>query len=112
MSWAFNSLIFVPILGIAVEYATTVNAAMKNKLDLAIGVVVGSTSQIFLFVTPSLVILRWIIRQPMTICFNTFEATVLFLAVLVVNFLMRDGRTSYVKGALLIRMLVNNIPAG
>ncbi len=102
VSRAFIGLIIVPIVGNAGEYTTTVNAAMKGKLDLAIGVVVGSTLQIALFVTPFLVILGWIIGQPMALRFDTFQTTVFFLAVIVVNCLIRDGRTNYFEGAMLI----------
>jgi len=102
VSRTFIGLIIVPIVGNAGEYATTVKAALKGKLDLAIAVVVGSTLQIALFVTPFLVILGWIIGQPMELRFDTFETTVFFLAVVVVNCLIRDGRTNYFEGALLI----------
>jgi calcium/proton exchanger cax len=61
VSRTFIGLIIVPIVGNAGEYATTVKAAMKDKLNLAVSVVVGSTLQIALFVTPFLVILGWII---------------------------------------------------
>jgi calcium/proton exchanger len=102
VSRTFIGLIIVPIVGNAGEYATTVKAALKGKLDLAIAVVVGSTLQIALFVTPFLVILGWIIGQPMELRFDTIETTVFFLAVVVVNCLIRDGRTNYFEGALLI----------
>lgn len=102
MSRAFIGLIIVPIVGNAGEYATTVAAAMAGKLDLAISIVVGSTLQIALFVTPFLVILGWIIGQPMALLFHPFETTVFFLAVVVVNCLIRDGRTNYFEGALLM----------
>jgi Ca2+:H+ antiporter len=75
---------------------------MKNKLDLAIGIVVGSTSRIALFVTPFSVIVGWIIGQPIALRFDIFETTVFFLAVVVVNCLIRWGRTDYFEGALLI----------
>lgn len=102
VSRAFIGLIIVPIVGNAGEYATTVSAAKKDKLDLAIGVVVGSTLQIALFVTPFLVTLGWIIRQPMSLQFDKFETVVFFLAVVVVNCLIRDGQTNYFEGALLV----------
>jgi Ca2+:H+ antiporter len=102
VSRAFIGMIIVPIVGNAGEYATTVNAAMKGKLNLAIGIVVGSTLQIALFVTPFLVILGWIIGQPMSLRFDTFETTVFFLAVIVVNCLIQDGQTNYFEGAMLI----------
>ena len=102
ISRSFIGLIIVPIVGNAGEYVTTVKAAMTNKLDLAIGIVVGSTLQIALFVTPFLVILGWIIGQNMELRFDPFETTVFFLAVVVVNCLIRDGRTNYFEGALLV----------
>jgi calcium/proton exchanger len=102
VSRAFIGLIIVPIVGNAGEYATTVSAAMNNKLDLAIAIVVGSTLQIALFVTPFLVILGWIIDRQMELRFDTFETTVFFLSIVVVNCLIRDGRTNYFEGALLI----------
>lgn len=102
VSRAFIGMIIVPIVGNAGEYATTVNAAMKGKLNLAIGIVVDSTLQIALFVTPFLVVLGWIIGQPMSLRFDTFETTVFFLAVIVVNCLIQDGQTNYFEGAMLI----------
>jgi calcium/proton exchanger cax len=49
------------------EHVTAVVVAYKNKMDLAIGVAIGSSMQIALFVTPFLVILGWIIGQPMSL---------------------------------------------
>ena len=59
--------------------------AYKNKMDLAMGVAIGSSMQIALLITPFLVVLGWIIGQPMTLHFETFETVVFFLSVLVVN---------------------------
>jgi calcium/proton exchanger len=102
ISRAFIGLIIVPIIGNAGELTTTVGAAMSNNLDLAIGIIVGSTLQIALFVTPLMVILGWIFHQPMTLQFDTFETTVFSLSVIVVNYLIQDGRTNYFAGALLM----------
>jgi calcium/proton exchanger len=102
VSRAFIGLIIVPIVGNAGEYATTVKWAINGKLDLAIGVIVGSTLQIALFVTPFMVILGWIIRRDMSLQFDTFQTTTVCLSVLVVNCLVRDGRTNYFEGFLLI----------
>ena len=102
VSRAFIGLIIVPIVGNAGEYAMTVKWAKNNKLDLAIGVIVGSTLQIALFVTPFMVILGWIIGQKMSLQFERFQTTTVSLSVLVVNALVRDGRTNYFEGFLLI----------
>jgi len=102
ISRPFIGLIIVPIVGNAGEYVTAVSASMRNKLDLAVSLVVGSTLQIALFVTPFMVIVGWIINRPMTLMFDIFETAVFSLAVLVVNYLVQDGRTNYFAGALLI----------
>ena len=85
ISKTFIGLILLPIVGNAAEHVTAVVVALKDKMDLAIGVAIGSSMQIALLVTPFLVILGWIIGQPMTLHFETFETVVFFLSVLVVN---------------------------
>ena len=85
ISKTFIGLILLPIVGNAAEHVTAVVVSYKNKMDLAIGVSIGSSMQIALLVTPFLVILGWIIGQPMTLHFETFETVVFFLSVLVVN---------------------------
>jgi calcium/proton exchanger cax len=102
VSRAFIGLIIVPIVGNAGEFAATVKWAINGKLDLAIGVIVGSTLQIALFVIPFMVILGWIIGQDMSLQFDPFQTTTVSLSVLVVNCLVRDGRTNYFEGFLLI----------
>ncbi|KAA8651019.1 hypothetical protein EYZ11_010033 [Aspergillus tanneri] len=104
ISRAFIGLIIVPIVGNAGEFSTTVNAAMKGKMGLAIGVIVGSTLQIALFVTPFMVIWGWIIGRPMSLHFNTFEIAVFSLAVVMTNCLMRKGQSNYYEGFLLMGM--------
>jgi Ca2+:H+ antiporter len=85
ISKTFVGLILIPIVGNAAEHVTAVVVSYKNKMDLAIGVSIGSSLQIALLVTPFLVILGWIMGQPMSLHFETFETVVLFLSVLVVN---------------------------
>lgn len=88
ISKTFIGLVLIPIVGNAAEHVTAVVVAWKDKMDLAIGVAVGSSMQIALLVTPFLVILGWIIGQPMTLHFEIFETVVFFLSVLVVNYLI------------------------
>jgi len=102
ISKTFIGLILLPIVGNAAEHVTAVVVATKNKMNLAIGVAIGSSMQIALLVTPFLVILGWIIDQPMTLHFETFETVVFFLSVLVVNYLIQDGKSNYLEGAMLI----------
>lgn len=106
ISQAFIGLIILPIVSNAAEHVTAVTVAAKNKMDLAIGVSVGSSIQIALFVTPLVVILGWIIGRDMSLYFNLFETVSLFITTFVVNFLVLDGRSNYLEGSLLIAVYV------
>ena len=98
----FIGLIILPIVGNAPEQVTAVAAAAKDEVDLALGVALGSSLQIALFVTPSLVMVGWMINQPMSLCFEPFDAILFFLSVLVVNTLVPDGESNYLEGAMLV----------
>jgi Ca2+:H+ antiporter len=101
ISEAFIGLIVLPIVGNAAEHVTAITVAMKNKMDLAIGVAVGSSIQIALFITPLTVILGWIMQKEMTLYFTLFETVCLFVSAFIANFLVLDGRSNYLEGALL-----------
>ena len=100
ISKTFVGLILLPIVGNAAEHVTAVVVSWKDKMDLALGVAVGSSMQIALFVTPFLVILGWIMDREMTLQFKGFETVVFFLSVLVVNYLISDGYSNYLEGAM------------
>jgi len=106
LSEAFIGLIILPIVGNAAEHVTAVTVASKNKMDLAIGVAVGSSIQIALFVTPVIVLLGWILGSDMSLYFSLFETISLFVSAFIVNFLVLDGRSNYLEGALLIAAYV------
>lgn len=101
LSEAFVGLIILPIVGNAAEHVTAVVVASKNKLDLALGVSLGSSIQIALFITPLVVIIGWITDKGMSLYFTLFETVALFVSVFVVCFLCLDGRSNYLGGALL-----------
>ncbi|KAH8811971.1 Sodium/calcium exchanger protein-domain-containing protein [Xylogone sp. PMI_703] len=102
ISKTFIGLILLPIVGNAAEHVTAIVVAVKDKMDLAMGVAIGSSMQIALMVTPFLVILGWIIGQPMTLHFETFETVVFFLSVLVVAYVIGDGKSNYLEGCMLL----------
>jgi Ca2+:H+ antiporter len=89
----FVGLILLPIVGNAAEHATAVTVAIKDKMDLAIGVAVGSSMQIALLVLPLMVVLGWIIHRDMTLLFDSFQIAVLFVAIILVNYLIADGKS-------------------
>ncbi|KAL8938152.1 MAG: hypothetical protein Q9211_003336, partial [Gyalolechia sp. 1 TL-2023] len=101
LSEAFVGLVILPIVGNAAEHVTAVTVAAKNKMDLAIGVAIGSSIQIAIFITPLVVLIGWILKKDMPLYFTLFETMTLFVATFVVNFLVLDGRSNYLEGSLL-----------
>lgn len=103
LSDEFVGLILLPIVGNAAEHATAVTVAVKDKMDLAIGVAVGSSMQVALFLIPLLVVIGWGMgNDEMNLSFDTFQVAVMFVAVLLVNYLIGDGKSHWLEGWLLM----------
>lgn len=96
LSKTFVGLILLPIVGNAAEHATAVTVAIKDKMDLAIGVAVGSSMQIALLLVPFVVILGWCLgNDAMNLEFDGFQIAILFVSVLLVNYLIADGKSHW-----------------
>lgn len=106
LSKTFIGLIIIPIVGNAAEHVTSVMVAMKNKMDLAISVAVGSSLQIALMVTPFMVLVGWVIDVPMTLNFSTFETTTLFISIFLSNYLILDGESNWLEGVMALAMYI------
>lgn len=105
ISRVFVGLILLPIVGNAAEHATAVTVAVKDKMDLSIGVAVGSSMQIALLVIPVMVILGWCMGiEEMNLYFDGFQVMILFVSVLLVNYLIQDGKSNYLEGNLLVAL--------
>ncbi|KAK4146749.1 Sodium/calcium exchanger protein-domain-containing protein [Dichotomopilus funicola] len=103
VSKEFVGLILLPLVGNAAEHATAVTVAIKDKMDLAIGVAVGSSMQVALFIIPLLVIIGWGMGlDDMALSFDPFQVAVLFVSVLLVNYLIADGKSHWLEGMLLM----------
>jgi len=102
ISKEFVGVILLPIVGNAAEHVTAVTVSVKDKLTLSLGVAVGSSIQIALFVIPFIVTLGWILGKPMTLLFDPYESVVLFLAVLTVNYCVQDGKSNWLEGMILL----------
>lgn len=102
LSKTFIGMIIIPIVGNAAEHVTAIIVAMKDKMDLAIGVAVGSSLQIALFVTPFMVLIGWVIDVPMSLYFSTFETAILFVSVFISNLVILDGELNWLEGAMLL----------
>ncbi|RBR26983.1 uncharacterized protein FIESC28_00251 [Fusarium coffeatum] len=106
LSEALIGLIILPIVGNIAEYVTVVTVAMRNKLELAISVAVGSAIQIALCVAPLTVLIAWMLGRNLEMAFNVFETTTLVGSGLLINLLIlsRAGtaiRAIGLKGALM-----------
>ncbi|KAL8260675.1 hypothetical protein R6Q59_028628 [Mikania micrantha] len=99
---AFVSVILLPIVGNAAEHASAIIFAVKDKLDISLGVAVGSSTQISMFAIPFCVVVGWIIGRPLDLNFQLFETATLFMTVLVVAFMLQDGTSNYFKGLMLV----------
>ena len=103
----FVGVIVVAIVGNAAEHSTAVFAAMRDRMDLALHIAVGSSTQIALFVAPLLVFVSGFMRHgPMDLRFTTFEVLAVAVAVGVVNLVAQDGETNWLEGALLLAVYV------
>jgi Ca2+:H+ antiporter len=103
MSRAFVGFIIVALVGAAAEMAVAFSAARKNRLDLSVGIALGSASQIALFVGPVLVLLSYVIGPtPMDLQFWPGAVVMVFIATLVAAFITSGGRSAWFVGVLLI----------
>ncbi|XP_022716650.1 vacuolar cation/proton exchanger 5-like isoform X2 [Durio zibethinus] len=99
---SFISVILLPIIGNAAEHASAIMFAMKNKLDISLGVAIGSSTQISMFGIPFCVVIGWMMGQEMDLNFQLFETATLFITVIVVAFFLQEGTSNYFKGLMLI----------
>ncbi|KAG0657444.1 hypothetical protein C6P46_006520 [Rhodotorula mucilaginosa] len=106
ISTEWVGLILLPIVGNAAEHVTAVSVSVHDKIDLSMGVAVGSSIQIALFVIPFMTILGWIMDKPLSLLFDPFESVTLFLSVLIVNYTIQDGRSNWLEGFLLMMVYV------
>ena len=107
MSQAFIGLVLVAVVGGAAESLSAIAAGRKNKMDLSLGIALGSSIQIALFVAPVLVLLSWLIApQPLTLVFHRAELGALFLTVLIGIVISGDGRSNWYRGVQLLVVYV------
>jgi Ca2+:H+ antiporter len=103
MTDTFIGIVFLAIVGGAAESGSAILMARKNRMDLAIGIALGSCIQIALFVAPLLVLAsRLVAPRPFALAFGRGELVCLFLAVLIGALVAGDGRANWYKGVQLI----------
>ncbi len=103
LSEFFIGVIVVAIVGNAAEHWVAVLVAMKNKMDLAVNIAVGSSAQVALFVAPVLVLASFFIGPfPLALVFNGFELGAILIAILIANYVTQDGESTWFEGVQLL----------
>jgi Ca2+:H+ antiporter len=99
----FVTVFVVSIVGNASEHYVAIAVAMKDKMDLAVNIAIGSSAQVGLFVAPVLVILSFAFGPaPMALVFNGYEVAALILAGLISTALIADGESTWFEGVQLL----------
>jgi Ca2+:H+ antiporter len=103
MSDIFIGIVFLAIIGGAAESGSAIVMARKNRMDLSVGIGLGSSIQIALFVAPVLVVAsHFLAPHPFALAFSRGEIASLFMAVLIGALVSGDGRSNWYKGVQLI----------
>lgn len=103
LGWSefFVGIILIPIIGNAAEHSTAVLMALKDKMDVALEIALGSSLQIILFVAPILIFIS-LFFTPMSIIFNQFELIALTAAIIIANKVSHDGESNWLEGVQLL----------
>jgi Ca2+:H+ antiporter len=105
MSSTFIGIVFLAIVGGAAESGSAIAVARKNKLDLSVGITLGSSIQIILFVAPVLVLASYFIApRPLELAFSRMEIGALLFGVLVGTLVCGDGHSNWFKGVQLLTL--------
>ncbi|CAG8559899.1 47_t:CDS:2 [Dentiscutata heterogama] len=99
----FIGMVLIPLCVVSnfMEHYEAIKEASKDKVDTAVSLILN-TSQIALLVGPLLVLIGWMTSRPLTLDFNVLEICVLACAVLIVNYLVADGKANWLEGYMLI----------
>ena len=106
LSEMFVGVMLIPLVGNTAEHLVAVQAAIDDKMDLAMGIAIGSGLQIALFVTPVLVWTGLLVGRRMTLVFNSFELIALVAASVTAVLISVDGESNWLEGAILLALAV------
>jgi Ca2+:H+ antiporter len=103
MNPVFIGVILVAVVGNAAEHSTAVLVALKNKMDLAVNIAVGSSIQVALFVAPVLVLLSYGVgRAPMDLLFTPMEVLAVAASVGIIALISQDGESNWLEGVMML----------
>ena len=102
----FVGVIVVAIVGNAAEHSAAILMAMKDKMDLSVGIAIGSSLQIALFVAPVLIFLSYLFGRPMNLEFTMPEVVAVVASVYILFQISGDGETNWIEGIQLLSVYV------
>ncbi len=109
LGWSnvFIGIVVLAIIGNAAEHSTAIMVALKDRMDLAIGVAVGSSIQIALFVCPVLVLASYFLApHPLNLVFTPAEVLAVVVAVVAANQVTSDGESNWLEGVQLLSVYI------
>lgn len=107
LSNLFIGVVVVAVVGNAAEHSTAVLVAMRNRMEMAVGIAIGSSTQIALFVAPLLVLLSLVIApQPLSLAFSGVEIFLVLAATFIASILIVDGKSTWFTGVQLIAVYI------
>lgn len=98
----FVGVIVVAIIGNAAEHSSAILMALRNKMDISIGIAVGSSLQIALFVAPLLVFASYLFGTPMNLEFTVPEVVAVIASIIIVEQISSDGESNWLEGVQLL----------
>ena len=98
----FIGVILLGLIGNVTEQGAAISAAMKNKIDISLGISAGSSSQIALFIAPILLFLSFPLGNPMTLVFSFMELAAIFASVLIYDIIATDGKFEWFEGVVFL----------
>lgn len=102
----FLGAVVIGIIGNVPEHLTAIQMALKNKVDISIGIAAGSGAQVAIFVTPLIVLISELQGRQLTIAFTPFELVGMFAAALILMIVSYDGRSNWFEGVQLLAVYV------
>ncbi len=106
LSPIFSGVFLLALVGNAAELFNAIRFARRDQMDLCIGITVGASAQVGLFVAPMLVFLGWLLGRDMDLIFSPLELIAIVLAVYVTRNLVSDGESSWLEGLILVGVYV------
>lgn len=104
LGWSelFVGVVVVALVGNAAEHSSAIVMAMQNRMEVAVEIAIGSTTQIAMLVAPVAVFASWLVGKPMSLEFIGPELVAILVSVLLVNQVARDGESNWLEGLLLL----------